>query len=243
MSLTSFSRYITLAHRLLNEWQSLQLLSQHHQLNPNASCSKVTAQAPGQAVGCWPEQHTHYTMDISGTIQFYDSRVSSSFPRATMAPLCPPFYPSTSMAASHPQMHPFNPYPGADPAFANHIQQQLLLPLTGFVEELHSAPPTIKSEAQWNGPGNSPSANTKTVATASPTNGSKEVNFGTEVDTLMKAIQAKTQTTTPQKPSSADQSRPVVGVSRTPPCVQATSQARAYGSGDPSQYKLTQKDV
>jgi hypothetical protein len=277
-------------------------------------------------------------MDISGTIQFYDS--SSSFSRATMDR---PF----NMAAPHPQIqhiNSFNPDNGA-PAFANHIQQQLLPP-TSFVEQRHSAPPAIKSEAQWNDPGNSlfvapqylpvhafsgapsnnmvvahpqmqqnnpfsfapymgagqnrvipayannyiqqrplprqtepdtsyarnirqgfieehhsqsppikaepqwsgqvhspsfPSANTKTVATTSPTKRSKEVNFGTEVDTLMKAIQAKTQTITPQKPSSADQSRPVVGVSRTPPYVQAASQARAYGSGDLSQF--TQKDV
>ena len=52
-----------------------------------------------------------------------------------------------------------------------------------------------------------------------------ETNFGTEVDTLMKAIQAKTQTTTPQKPSSVEQSRPMVGASRTPPSVKASFQA------------------
>jgi hypothetical protein len=182
-------------------------------------------------------------MDISGTIQFYDARVSS-FPPAIMAPLYSPFYPSTDMVLSHPQMkqsNPFNIYTGAGSAYVNYTQQ----PLTGFVEDLHSAAPAIKSEAQWNGPGKSPfvSTNTKTVATTSPTNGSNEVNFKTEVDTLMKAIQAKSKSTTPQTTSSIDQSRPVVGVSRTPPYMQASSHARAYGSGDSGQYKLTQKDA
>jgi len=183
--------------------------------------------------------------------------------------------PSTNMLVTHPQMqqnNPFSfaPYTGAGqngiiPAFANNYIQQRPLPrLTqsdtdgsremsyarntrqGYVEELHSASPTIKSEPQWNGPGNSPSfvsANTKTVTTTGSASGSNEVNFGTEVDTLMKAIQAKSKSTTPQTTSSADQSRPVVGVSRTPPYVQAPSQVGAYASGESSQFKLTQKDL
>lgn len=194
--------------------------------------------------------------------------------RAVLAPHYIPIHafsgaPSNNMVVAQPQMqqnNPFNfaPYTGAGqngiiPAFANNYIQPRPLPRLaqpeisytrntrqGFIEEHHSQSPPIKSEPHWNGTVNSPtfpSAN----ATTTPTAGSNEVNFGTEVDTLMKAIQAKTQTTattpTPQKPSSADQSRPVVGVSRTPPYVQASSQARVYGSGDPSQYKLTQKDV
>jgi hypothetical protein len=177
--------------------------------------------------------------------------------------------PPNNMVVAHQQMQQnnpftFGPYSGAGqngviPAFANNYIQQRPLPrLTqpdtsyarnprqGYIEEHHSQSPPIKSEPQWNGSVNSPSfpsANTKTVTTTTPITGSNDVNFGTEVDTLMKAIQAKTQSTTPQKPSSADQSRPVVGVSRTPPYVEASSQARAYGSGDSSQYKLTQKDV
>jgi hypothetical protein len=181
--------------------------------------------------------------------------------------------PSHNMVVTQPQMqqnNPFNfaPYTGAGqngiiPAFANNYIQPRPLPRLaqpeisytrntrqGFIEEHHSQSPPIKSEPHWNAPVNSPtfpSANTKTIAATTPTTGRSEVNFGTEVDTLMKAIQAKSQTTattaTPQKPSSADQSRPVVGVSRTPPYVQASSQARVYASGDPSQYKLTQKDV
>ncbi|PMD43258.1 hypothetical protein L207DRAFT_422668 [Hyaloscypha variabilis F] len=164
------------------------------------------------------------------------------------------------------QNNPFSfaPYSGAGqngvvPAYANNYIQQRPLPrLTqpdtsyarntrqGFIEEHHSQSPPIKAEPQWSGQVHSPSfqsANTKTIITTTPTTGSIEVNFGTEVDTLMKAIQAKTQTTTPQKPSSAEQSRPVVGVSRTPPYVQASPQARTYGSGESSQYKLTQRDV
>ncbi|KAH8758810.1 hypothetical protein BGZ57DRAFT_771046 [Hyaloscypha finlandica] len=86
-----------------------------------------------------------------------------------------------------------------------------------FVEELPSASRAIKPEPQWNGPGNSPSTNTEFISTTSLVNTSNEVNFGTEVDTLMKTIQAKPESTTPQATSFVDQSRPVVSVSRTPP--------------------------
>jgi hypothetical protein len=152
----------------------------------------------------------------------------------------------TSMAVADPQMHQnqfnFTPYTsggqnGMAPAFANnYIQQQPLPRLTqsdtdrtrgmlsrntrqDFVEELPSASRAIKPEPQWNGPGNSPSANTEFDSTTSLVNTSNEVNFGTEVDTLMKAIQANSKSTTPQATSCVDQSRPVVSVSRTPPYV------------------------
>jgi hypothetical protein len=242
----------------------------------------VTAQAPGQAWGRWPEQNTHqqldtfYAMDISGLVQSYDSRAASSgaLTRAIIAPHYIPVHafsgaPSNNMVVAHPQMQQnnqfsFAPYTGAGqngiiPAFANNYIQQRPLPRLsqpdtsyarntrqGFIEEHNSQSPPIKSEPHWNGPVNSPSfpsTNTKPGNTTTLLTGSNEVNFGTEVDTLMKAIQAKIQTPTPQKPSSAEQIRPVVGVSRTPPYVQASSQARVYGSGDPSQLKLTQKDV
>jgi hypothetical protein len=221
-------------------------------------------------------------MDISGLIQSYDSRATSSaaLSRAIIAPHYVPVHsfsgaPSNNMVVAHPQMQQNNPFSfgsytgsgqnGIIPAFANnYIQQRPLSRLTqpdtdgsrgmsyarnsrqGFVEEHHSQSPPIKSEPQWNGPSNSPSfvsANTKTITATSPGNGSNEVNFGTEVDTLMKAIQAKTKSTTPQTTSSADQSRPVVGVSRTPPYVQTASQGGTYASGEASQFKLTQKDV
>ncbi|KAH6667752.1 putative asparagine-rich zinc finger protein AZF1 [Halenospora varia] len=156
----------------------------------------------------------------------------------------------------------FAPYTGAGqngiiPAFANYIQQRPLPRSTqsdtdgsrgmsyarntrqGYVEELHSASPTIKAEPQWNSLGSSPSfvsANTKTVTKITPTNGCNEVDFGTEVDTLMKAIQAKSKSTKPQTTSSVDQSKPVVGVSGTSPYVQAASQVGAYASGESSQF-------
>lgn len=111
-----------------------------------------------------------------------------------------------------------------NPAFANNYIQQRPLPhLTQFDNvgvqgmsyarntdqgfEVHQSQP-IKLESQWSGPANLPSfdsANTNNVPT-SATNSGNETNFGTEVDTLMKAIQAKTQTTTLQKPSSPEQS-------------------------------------
>jgi hypothetical protein len=221
-------------------------------------------------------------MDISGLIQSYDSRATSSaaLTRAIIAPHYVPVHsfsgaPSNNMVVTHPQMQQNTPFSfgsytasgpnGIIPAFAsNYIQQRPLPRLTptdtdgnrgmsyarnprqGFVEEHPSQSPSIKSEPQWNGPSSSPtfvSANTKTITTISPTNGSNEVNFGTEVDTLMKAIQAKSKTTTPQTTSSAEQSRPVVGVSRTPPYAQAASQGGAYASGEASQVKLTQKDL
>jgi hypothetical protein len=126
-------------------------------------------------------------------------------------------------------------------------QMQQLHQNTGqcFVEELPSASPTIKLEPQWNSPHNSPtfvSTNTKTVTTT-PANRSNEVNFGTEVDTLMKAIQAKSESTTPQTTLSVDQSRPVVGVLRAPPYVQATSQVGAYASRESSQFKRAHTGV
>jgi hypothetical protein len=161
--------------------------------------------------------------------------------------------PANNMVVAHPQMQqnsPFSfaPYTGAGqggiiPAYAkNYIQQRPLHRLTqpdtsyahstrqGFIEEEHhSQSPPIKSEPQWIGPVNSPSfpsTNAKPITSTTPTTGSNEVNFGTEVDTLMKAIQAKTQTKTPQKPLSAEQSRQVVGVSRTPPYVLSRSSRR-----------------
>ncbi|KAH8792166.1 hypothetical protein F5882DRAFT_460170 [Hyaloscypha sp. PMI_1271] len=195
-------------------------------------------------------------MDISGTIQFYDSRVPSSvaLTRAIMAPYYIPVHvfngaPSNNMVVTYPQMQQNNPFsfglytgPGQNGPNTSYHRNTW----QGFIEEHYSQSPPIKSEPQWNGSVNSPSypsAKIKTITATTPITGSNDVNFGTEVDTLMKAIQAKTQTTTPQNPSSADQSRPVVGVSCTSPYVQAASQARAYSSRDPSRYKLTQKDV
>jgi hypothetical protein len=150
------------------------------------------------------------------------------------------------MVVTHPQIYQnqFNltPYTSAGqngmvPASANNYIQQQPLPRLiqsdtdgtrgilsrntrqDFVKELPSASLAIKSEPRWNGPGNSPSANTEVVSTTSLVNTSNEVNFGTEVDILMKAIQAKSENTIPQTTSFVNQSRPVVSVSRTPPYV------------------------
>jgi hypothetical protein len=85
-------------------------------------------------------------------------------------------------------------------------------PRQGYIEEHHSRSPPIKSEPQWNVSSNSPSlvaSNSKNISPTAGVNGSNDANFGTEVDTLMKAIQAKAQSAPPQKTPSGDQSRPV----------------------------------
>lgn len=138
----------------------------------------------------------------------------------------------------------YNPYAGGSinvlvpvPAFANNYIPQRPPPrLTqpdsdgnrgpyarndrhGFVEELHSQSPPIKPEPHWNPPvTNSPSYtsnNTKTISPITPTSGSNEITFKTEVDTLMKTIQTKSQSSQPQKSSPVEQSRPVDGASRS----------------------------
>ena len=155
--------------------------------------------------------------------------------------------PSSNFVAPHQNMHhnPFNynPYAGGSinvlvpiPAFANnYIQQRPQFRFEqpdnegnrassytrndrhGFVEELHSHSPPIKSETQWNPPTSSPSYgsnNTKDVSPITPANGSNEITFKTSVDTLMKAIQTKSQNSQPQKSSPKELSRPVVGAPR-----------------------------
>ena len=170
------------------------------------------------------------------------------------------------------QQNPFSygAYSGANstnliPAFAaNYIQQRPLPRMVqadhdprtisyarntrpGFVEEHHSQSPQIKPEPQWSVPAarasSSPTfapANTKTITSTKPAN--SEVNFGTEVDVLMKAIQAKSQTSAPQTPV-IEQSRPVVRASHTPPYTHASSRSSGYGPGDTSSSKLTHQDV
>jgi hypothetical protein len=165
------------------------------------------------------------------------------------------------------QNNPFNfgahtGFQNTIPAFANNYIQQRPMPhLTqpdtdgsqgisyaqntrqGFAKVVHNQSQTIKSEPQWSGPGNSPSfdsANTKNVTTASPTNRGNEVNFGTEVDTLMKAIQAKSTSTTQHTTSSVDQSRPVVSISRTLLTCKFLPKSERIESG---QFKFTQNDL
>jgi hypothetical protein len=180
--------------------------------------------------------------------------------------------PSSNLAAPHQnvQHNPFgyNPYAGGNinvlvpvPAFANNYIQQRPLPRLeqpdadenrgrsyarndrhGYVEELHSQSPPIKSEPHWNPPTSSPSYNsnnTKNISPITPTNGSNEITFKTEVDTLMKAIQTKSQSSQPQKSSSMEQSRPVVGASSTPPYNQGNSQAVVHAHVPEGKFKLT----
>jgi hypothetical protein len=73
-------------------------------------------------------------------------------------------------------------------------------------------------------------------------NGATEVNFGTEVDTLMKAIQAKAQNSSPQTPS-IEQKRPVVGAPLHPPFVQASPKSEGHSPRDASNFRLTHGDI
>jgi hypothetical protein len=199
-------------------------------------------------------------MDISGLVQQYDARASSStaITREIMAPQYVPVNaysgaPSGGLIAMHhqqqahpPQQLPFNLStctPGASngfiPAFAtNYIQQQSYLPIVelenngdrvsyhhnqhrGFIEQ-HIQRPIIKEEQQqWR---NSPPYTPTPVKTTSPipaTSGAEAV-FGTEVDTLMKAIQAKSTTTQPHPKSIPfQQTRPVV-CAPYPACMNTT---------------------
>ncbi|KAL2067881.1 hypothetical protein VTL71DRAFT_15979 [Oculimacula yallundae] len=79
----------------------------------------------------------------------------------------------------------------------------------GFIEEHHSQSPSVKSESMWPSPTSATSYHATDGKTSTASTSSQEINFGTEVDTLMKAIQAKSQTTQPQPTSSAEQIRPV----------------------------------
>ena len=167
----------------------------------------------------------------------------------------------------------YNHYPGGQinvlvpaPTFANYIQQRPLprpmqpqnevnrgLPYTrndrqGFVEEIPIQSPPIKNEPLWNTTESSPAfvaskINSKTITSTTPTDGSSEITFKTEVDNLMKAIQAKSQNNQPQKSSTMNQSTPVVGASRTPPYVPSCSQAEVQAFGQRNDFKLTHEDL
>jgi hypothetical protein len=87
---------------------------------------------------------------------------------------------------------------------------------TGFVEEQQG--PAIKSEPQTLSSNGAAWNLHRTAAAYSNSNkppvpGSGEVNFGTDVDTLMKAIQSKVQQSPgkPQQNSPIDQSKSVLG--------------------------------
>ncbi|TAQ89824.1 hypothetical protein B7494_g1870 [Chlorociboria aeruginascens] len=153
--------------------------------------------------------------------------------------------PNTQMAChpqrQQPQQNPFyntsytsgNPN-NTVPEFANYIQQRplphsfqsditeasFLNRRQGFAEEIHSRSPPIKSEMQIDSIPNPtlflPSKQTITSTPRSPTDGSGESVFGTEVDVLMKTIQAKSENIRPRhQPRPVQiQNRSVVGISR-----------------------------
>ncbi|KAH6699907.1 putative asparagine-rich zinc finger protein AZF1 [Leptodontidium sp. MPI-SDFR-AT-0119] len=104
----------------------------------------------------------------------------------------------------------------------------------GYIEEHHSQSPPIKAEPMWPTLTNAPVFHSTGVKTSLISSQAQEINFGTEVDTLMKAIQAKQ----PQAASSAEQIRPVVGAFHPPSLAQATSQIGVYASREETKYKL-----
>ncbi|PVH68444.1 hypothetical protein DL98DRAFT_542407 [Cadophora sp. DSE1049] len=114
----------------------------------------------------------------------------------------------------------------------------------GYIEEHHSQSPPIKAEPikaepMWPTPTNAPVFHSNDVKTSPTSSQAQEINFETEVDTLMKAIQAKEQTTQPQAASSAEQIGPVVGAFHPASSAQATSQIGVYASREETKYKLT----
>ncbi|EHL00021.1 putative Asparagine-rich zinc finger protein AZF1 [Glarea lozoyensis 74030] len=116
-----------------------------------------------------------------------------------------------------------------------------------FVEEHSNQSPLIKSEPIWGVSSGSPptpvtfsSTNTNPISSTTSPISTTDVNFGTDVDTLMKAIQAKSQTSDPQT-SAIEQSRPVVTNSPTPPYAHTNSQSTRYASSDLSPVKLARE--
>lgn len=204
----------------------------------------VTAQAPSQAWGRWPAQNsqqsvdTFYNMNISGIVQPFDPRISSSatvsrgivahhympvnvYNHSNPDALIPPSHSQQHLNQHHQhqsqpiQQSPFH-FPGYIPAVANtslpgayasnYIQQRPLPRLMqpeehvdrehyhrgqcrGFVNDHQSQSPTIKAESPWNLQSSS-TLTTPSGKNITPNSG-QAANFGTEVDTLMKAIQAK----------------------------------------------------
>lgn len=106
----------------------------------------------------------------------------------------------------------------------------------GFIiEEPSSQVTSIKSEPAWNSPPGPPTY-LSNCNKSSPTPGTTtgDVNFGTEVDTLMKAIQAKS-TNQPQ-PSATQQTLSVVG---TPPTQNQLAEVCRTGNSNYSKLTLS----
>ena len=219
-------------------------------------------------------------MDISGIIQSYDDRTTSTT-AMTQTAMVPqylhdqPYAGTTSNTLvpshQHLQRNPFSynqAYSIATPSGmipVNYIQQRplprLMQPqsvsdgskeisyarnnrLGGIVGENQNRTPPIKEEPQSNPPTRSPTCSSRTAKkTTSPLpNGTTDVNFGTEVDTLMKAIQAKSQTLPPQQNSHVNQSRPVVGPRPNPAHVQPFSQD-VVQPAEEKKFRLADEDL
>ncbi|XMA12418.1 hypothetical protein WAI453_005209 [Rhynchosporium graminicola] len=111
----------------------------------------------------------------------------------------------------------------------------------GFIEEYHSQSPSLRSEPMWPSP-TVGSVHHSTGTKNSPAlSSSQEIDYKTEVDTLMKAIQAKPQTTEAQAVSPPEQITSVAGAFRTPLSTLSTNQVGMYAPGEEMKDKLTQK--
>lgn len=112
------------------------------------------------------------------------------------------------------------------------------------VEEHQRRSPPIKIERKWKVSTSSPTFTSPKIKeiTSTQTTGTTGIQFGTEVDTLMKAIQGKPQSVPPQASSPASQSSPVVGIPFFPPYAHSTSQGSLH-TGEEGKFKLTGEDV
>ena len=107
----------------------------------------------------------------------------------------------------HSRPHPRLTHPGVDErgSYASNNQQP-------YVDDFHSQTPTIKPEPLWSPTAESPASRASKANNPSPILPEPEpaeVSFDTEVDTLMKAIQAKSQVTPPPQ-NSPEQPTPRV---------------------------------
>lgn len=124
----------------------------------------------------------------------------NSFPNANINILVPGL-PGNYMHPSRAPGRLVQPGPGERRSYAPSTHQS-------YVDEFHSHTPPIKSEPLWSPSTESPTAAAsrgKNAARTTPEPTPSEINFDTEVDTLMKAIQAKSQNTQqPQKVSPVE---------------------------------------
>ncbi|RFU25994.1 hypothetical protein B7463_g10351, partial [Scytalidium lignicola] len=123
-------------------------------------------------------------------------------------------------------------------------------PLTGYIKEAHSQThtPSIKPEPLWMNSNNSnnnsstttnssttatsthsPIPGSKTITPTLPIEGAAEVTFKTEIDTLMKTIQAKAPNPEPQSSSNEKSIAVVSDPSFTQESMHATNKAHTFG--------------